>query len=293
MSKGSLFIIIQSIMIGVISIFTNALYSRGFTPAQASGVRIGLSAIFFFIFTFMLSRESLKIRLKDIWLFIVAGAGGLTLLSTLYMNTIKIGGAAIAVILLYTEPIIVMIASSILFKEKITPLKLTAIIMTVIGICLISGIIGIGAPLTLPILLSGLGSSIAYSLFTIVNRVALNKYSSTTVSVYDYIFAAITLGFVTNYADTAVLAASDPSSIPWCFGLSIFCCAIPFFLYNKGLENLETSKAAILSCVEPAVGTLTGILIFHESMNPMKVTGMLLIIAAVIILNLNPRKTAS
>ena len=77
----------------------------------------------------------------------------------------------------------------------------------------------------------------------------------------------------------------NPNSLPWAFGLSLICCAIPFYLYNKGLEILEASKAAIISCVEPMVGTLTGIMIFHEDCSKLKLLGIASIIISVMLLN--------
>ena len=176
MNKGSYYILIQSVMIGIISIFTNALYRIGFDPYQTSAIRVGFSAVFFLLYAVVRCRTCLKVKIKDLWMFAIAGIG-LMLVSSLYMHTIASGGAAVAAILLYTEPMIVMIASAYLFKERITPLRIVSLILTFIGILLISGILGDSVRVKPIVFMTGIGSAVAYSFFTIFNRIALNKTS--------------------------------------------------------------------------------------------------------------------
>ena len=62
---------------------------------------------------------------------------------------------------------------------------------------------------------------------------------------------------------------------------------IPLFL---GLESVEASKAGIIATIEPMVATLIGILVFEEKLTIMSGAGILLILAAVVILNLKRRE---
>ena len=61
---------------------------------------------------------------------------------------------------------------------------------------------------------------------------------------------------------------------------------LPYFLYTWGLERIESGKAAILVAVEPLVGALVGMLVFHESRNAVKLVGIALILTAIVLLNL-------
>ena len=67
-------------------------------------------------------------------------------------------------------------------------------------------------------------------------------------------------------------------------GLVVVCTVLPYLLYTAGLARIESSKAAILACVEPVVAALVGILAFHESMSPTVGVGVLAILAAVVLL---------
>ena len=68
-------------------------------------------------------------------------------------------------------------------------------------------------------------------------------------------------------------------------------CYLPYFLYTYGLTGLETGKASILASVEPVVATLIGILVFHETLTPVAVVGILLVLSAVVLLNLKSKQT--
>ena len=69
-------------------------------------------------------------------------------------------------------------------------------------------------------------------------------------------------------------------------------CYLPYFLYTYGLTGLETGKASILASVEPVVATLIGILVFHETLTPVALAGILLVLAAVVLLNLKTKQAS-
>ena len=75
-------------------------------------------------------------------------------------------------------------------------------------------------------------------------------------------------------------------------GLMLFCCltalvtaVIPFLAYTLGLRTVEASRAGILATIEPMVATLIGILLFSEPLTLLSGLGIMLILAAVILLN--------
>ncbi len=195
-----------------------------------------------------------------------------------------------AAILLYTSPIWIMLMSVLFFREKLNRIKLTALALAFAGCVLVSGISGEG--LTLTGLLLGLGSGIGYGLYSILGTVALRKYSPYTVTTYTFLFAAAGSWLVCGPADMIpkFAAAADPA------GLILFCCltglvtaVIPFLSYTLGLRTVEASRAGILATVEPLVATLVGIVVFSEPLSLLSGLGIVLILAAVILLNRKPR----
>ena len=55
------------------------------------------------------------------------------------------------------------------------------------------------------------------------------------------------------------------------------------YFFSVGLGLIESGKAAIYGATEPIVGSLVGILIFHEESNLMKIAGIVMVIAAIVL----------
>ncbi len=70
--------------------------------------------------------------------------------------------------------------------------------------------------------------------------------------------------------------------------LAILITILPFTLYTLGLAGTEPSKASVLATVEPLVATFFGLLLYQESLGLMKVLGILAVIGAALIINLQP-----
>lgn len=59
------------------------------------------------------------------------------------------------------------------------------------------------------------------------------------------------------------------------------------------LKKLEAGKASILATIEPIVSAIVGLIFFQEVFDLTKILGMICIISAILILNLNLVKAKS
>lgn len=281
---GPVMVFFAGICWGVISVFIKGLTSFDYDSFDIMCFRSWASVVLMFIFFLMRDRSLLKIKLRDIWMFIGTGIFSLTFFSYCYFTSIVRSGAAVAVVLLYTSPIFVMLMSSVVFKEKITLKKIVALILTFIGCVLVAGLIGTGSRLSMGALLLGLGAGFGYALYSIFAGFAVKKYSSLTVTFYTFLFSGITLPIFRN--PVALIGSVSVQVIPWIVGTSIICTVLPYLCYTWGLGKMEAGKAAVLVTVEPLVGAIIGILIYHEDANLFKLLGIVLIFSAVILLSL-------
>ena len=159
------------------------------------------------------------------------------------------------------------------------------------GCVLVSGISGGG--LTPVGLLVGLGSGIGYGLYSILGTIALRRYTPYTVTTYTFLFAAAGSRFISHPADifSKILSAPSPCRLLlFCVLTALVTAVIPFLAYTLGLHRVEASRAGILATVEPMVATLIGILVFSEPLTLGSGLGVLLILAAVVLLNLKQKE---
>lgn len=284
-NNGTLRIITAGVLWGIISLFVTVLSDAGLSPMQIAFVRLFTAALILTIFTAVKSPKLLKFRLSDIWMFAGTGIFSVVLFNCCYFYTMIHGEASIAVVLLYTSPIFIMLISKVLFKEKLTAVKLYGLILTVVGCIFVSGAIGSGHKISAVVFIIGIGSGLFYGLYTIFGKIALEKYDSLTITVYTFIFGALVSLPICGVGEIIHYAADDPSLLMYCLLIGVICTLLPYYLYTSGLENSEAGKAAILVAVEPLVGAIIGMTILHESRDVLKITGIVLILTAIILLN--------
>ena len=276
--------IFAGVLWGTISVFLKNLSSSGLSLIQITACRAIFSSFFLFVYFLVKDKNLLKIKLKDIWMFVGTGVVSLTFFSLCYFSTILESGASIAVILLYTSPIFILLLSAILFKEKITKIKLFALILTFVGCIFVTGIGGENH-LSAKGLFIGLCAGFGYALYSIFSRFALEKYKPLTVTFYTFVFSSISLLPFCNIVE--ICSSFSEKSLLFLIGIALVCTVLPYIFYTFGLSGLETGKAAILVTVEPLVGSLIGIFVWKENLDMLKLIGIIMIFIAVILINLN------
>lgn len=285
LNKAFLYIIVGASLWGTISWYVKHLYEYGFTPMEVVTLRAWTAAILLVIYLLIKSPKKLKLQqTSDVKYFVGTGIFSIIFFNYCLFKTIEIATIPVATALLYTAPAIVTIASVFLFKEELTRIKGTALLATLIGTCLVVGII----PLNLEILkwstlIFGIGSGIGYALYSIISKFALVKYESLVITTYTFVVAAIALTPFFSFADRAHLLA-NPTVLFYAFGLGFLPTAFAYIIYTLGLQKTEASKASILSTIEPVVATLIGIIIFKEVFTFIQFIGMFIIIGAVILM---------
>lgn len=312
---NDLFIILAGILWGSMGLFVRGLASYELTSTEIVTVRTLGSLLFLLFIVFIKDRSMFKVKLKDFWCFIGTGIISLTFFNFCYFTTIQNTSMAVAAILLYTSPIFVVLFSAILFKEKITLLKVVAMIFAVVGCAFVTAgdgsvqsfaagslISAGGSSLGLKGILIGIGAGVGYALYSIFGRYAINKgYSSLTITFYTMLLGTIGANIMAPFPGIiskikTVLYVRDsvsPNSMPgypilflYIVGLVIVATILPYLLYTKGLKKVENGKAGIMAAIEPIVAAVLGIVIFHEALTLLTIIGIVLVLGAIVLLNL-------
>ncbi|MBP5607278.1 MAG: EamA family transporter [Lachnospiraceae bacterium] len=285
---GIILIIIAACFWGSMGIFVRRLGDYGFNSIQIVSIRITLAALIFCGILLIKDRAGFRISLKDIPLFLGLGLGSILFFTVCYFSAIAIMSLSTAAILLYTSPIWIMLMSMLFFHEKMNGRKLAALILAFGGCVLVSGISGGG--MTLSGILLGLGSGIGYGLYSILGTIALRRYSPYTVTTYTFVIAAMGSWVICQPADMInrfKAAGSLSGLILFCILTAVVTAVIPFLTYTLGLRTVEAGRAGILANIEPLVATVIGMICFSEPLTILSGAGIVLILAAVVILNLN------
>ena len=275
---------------GLIGLFVHLLAKMGFEPLQIATLRVTTAMIFLMLIIWRTDIRQFAICPKDWWLFFGNGVLGFVLFTYCYFSAIAGGSLAVAALLLYTAPVFVMLMSIALFHEKLTKEKLLALVLTFIGCGFITGAFSGALSVSRQTLLYGLASGFGYALYSIFGKPATQKYSSLTVSLWCFIFAtAFTLPFSGMAAKAELFR--EPAAWGGIIGIGLISCVFPNVLYMRGLQQLEAGHAAILATIEPVVAAIVSFLFLGETFTWQKLLGIVLILAAVPILNQKAKRT--
>lgn len=291
--KGLFFVILGGILWGTAGVFVRYLEKAGFSSIQMAFSRLTITAILFVVAVFFYNKKLFKIKLKDLWVFICSGLLSVLFFTLCYYETMDKAPVSVAVILLYTAPIFVMIMSCLFFKEKLNAKKVIACVIAFLGCLFISGVIGVNSVPGRAIV-TGLLSGFGYALYSIFGRVAINKgYNSVTITMYTFIFASLGSIPFANVGEIPAIINGNFRVFGMAFLFAVINALLPYLFYTIGLTHIESGKASIFASVEPVVATLIGTLFMNEPLDGFGITGIVLVISAVVLLNLKDRKTSS
>lgn len=236
----------------------------------------------------------MKIKWKDLWVFVGLGVVSLTFFTWCYFSTIQATSMSTAAILLYLAPSMVMIMSALIFKETVTEQKVIACVLAFLGCFFVSGIVGNAVPLPARAIATGLLSALGYALYSIFGQLAMNRgYNPLTISTYAFVFATLTALPFLHPAELAVSVATSGSPVKF-FGMlalmSVTVSLAPYLLYTNGLKRTSPGRASIMASIEPVTATVIGALVFKEFPDVFGYLGIALVIGAIVLLNVKSKR---
>lgn len=282
-NKASAAILLAAALWGIIGLWNRKLMAGGLSPASIVVVRNfgGMTALA--LFCALRDRRVFRVKREHLKYFFGTGVVSVVLFTLCYFSCQKLCSLAVASILLYTAPAIVVALSALLWKEPVTKRKITALILTLAGCTLVCGLFSGGLTVTAAGILLGLGSGFFYALYSIFGRYALDRYGSMTVTVWTFLFAGPASLMLLRPAELKAAFRLSGLWLP-ALGLVVFSTVLPYILYTKGLAGVESGRASILASLEPVVASLTGVLVFGEPVGAAVWAGIACVLAGVAVL---------
>jgi drug/metabolite transporter (DMT)-like permease len=273
---GILLIAISAASFGTLAIFGRYAYEDGMDTFTVLFIRFGISALFM---TLILILRKEHFPSRQIFLQLIGmGALGYVGQSFMYMSAIKYASAGLVALLLYLYPMFVFILSVIILHEKVTSVKVIALVLALVGSALTVDPNGgqlIGA-------LMAIAAALIYSVYIIVGTNVMKHVSAVQSSAIIFASAGMVYGMLTFF-NGAHLPASNSGWLAM-LGMVIFSTIIPVATFLAGLEMVGPTNAAMLSTLEPVVTVLLAALLFGERLMPIVMVGGGLILVAVILL---------
>lgn len=246
------------------------------------------SILLIVIFLFGKNKFHIKENKKDTIFIVFSGIAMGTSWMFLYEAYQQIG-VSLASLLYYCGPVIVMILSPIIFREKLTVPKIAGFSIVLVGIFLVNGNTTENSDNLWGLFCGGM-SAVMYFFMVTLNKKSKNisgmensviqlAVSFLTVAV----FVEIKQGFVIN-------VPSD--SWMWILILGILNTGIGCYLYFSPLSKLPVQTVAVCGYLEPLSAVVFATVLLGEKMTFIQIVGAVFIIGGAMIGELiKPKKT--
>jgi drug/metabolite transporter (DMT)-like permease len=240
----------------------------------AAAVMAGFLALF--------KRSLLRVRVRDLWKFALLGIAGVAGSNFTYYFAIREGTVAIAIVLQYSAPLLVMAYAAWTGEESVSTFKVAAALVAIAGCTLAVGGVGEGNTNITPIgIASGILSAFCFGFMTVYTRHLLERYSVWTVTCYSLIGAA---GFWLLVNPPWEIVARSPEAPLWATlaGFAMVSVLIPHTLFFAGLRHVVASRAIIVSTMEPVIAIVSAALVIGEAVTGLQLCGAAIVLAAII-----------
>lgn len=289
-------LILSMIVFGTIGIFVRFIpYSSGII-AMTRGI---VGALFLLVVILCQGRRlDMQAIKKNLLILIITGACiGINWI--LLFESYRYTTVATATLCYYLAPVFVIIASPIVFKEKLTPVKSGAVILSLCGMVLVSGFYkGVGSASpdvsnnTLGVSL-GIGAALFYALVIILSKKIsdIDPFDQTAVQIFTAGFVLIPYNLATGAFDE-VGALTDSRVVILLVIVSIVHTGITYALYFASMQKLSAQTIAIFSYIDPVVAILVSTFILRENMDMLGVMGAVLILGSTLMTELRNNEQA-
>lgn len=227
------------------------------------------SALLILLFKISGGRFHIKDHPRDTVFIILSGIAMGTSWIFLY-EAYKQIGVSFSSLLYYCGPVIVMILSPLIFKEKLTPAKIIGFLIVLAGIFLVNGKAAVNGG-NLWGLFCGAMSAVMYFFM-----VTLNKQSVKITGMENAVIQ-LTVSFLTSAVFVGIkqhfLISVPAQDWKWILVLGIVNTGIGCYLYFSPLSKLPVQTVAVCGYLEPLSAVIFAAALLGEKMTAMQIAG--------------------
>ena len=248
-------------------------------------------ALLLFSLTFLLFVRQ-KVNKSDISRFAICGLFGVTINQLLFFEGLNLTTPINASIIMTSNPILVIVMSFLILKEKLTFRKGCGIIFGVLGssfLILNGGEISNSSDVQIGNLFVFI-NAISYGMYLVLVKPLMIKYQPITVMFYVFIFGFI-LVIPFGFSDLLLVSWSNiPRLIYWEILYVVVCTTFIAYLFNSSaLKNLSPTTVSIYIYFQPVLATLFAIFRNSDSLDKYKIISSLIIFFGVYLVSVGPR----
>ena len=280
--KAHIALILANVFFGINFPVAKSLMPDFLHPIEIIILRTGVSSLLFWLISRFFYYE--KTERKDILRLALCGLFGITINQLMFFEGLNLSAPIDASIILVSVPVMVVIISAVLIKEKITPIKIIGIIIGALG-ALITIIYGktmsVGSdPIRGNIYL--FINAFCYSIYFVIVKPLMAKYNAFTVMKWTFLFGFLFVIPFSYHSFSTVNWASF-SFVIWS-SLAYVIIATTFLAYlfiAYAMKFVNSGVASFYIYFQPIVASMLAIIIYNENITFVKILSAAMIFIGV------------
>lgn len=176
-------------------------------------------------------------------------------------------GVSISTLLYYCGPVIVMILSPVIFKERLTAVKITGFLSVIFGVLLINGNFFESGKNTFGII-CGMFSALTYTVMVIFNKKArdIPGFENAVIQLFiSFLTVAVFVGIKQGF-----YLKIQPQSIPPVLILGLINTGLGCYFYFSSIGDLPVQTVAVCGYLEPLSAVIFSVAFLKETSPPLK-----------------------
>jgi len=196
-----------------------------------------------------------------------------------YLSSVAFIPVAVAAVVFYTFPVLIVLASPLVDKRPLTP--------TLLGIALLAfaGVVMVVGPALDGLDPRGLVLAFGASLCAVVQFYGANRCAALPTLTKVVWVQAISLpaAWAAALATGGLAAPAALAAAPWAVAFTICGFIIGFVLHMMALARVGAVVAGMVFCVEPVIAVITAALVLGEALTPLQGVGGACVVAAILL----------
>ena len=258
-------------------------------PFSAAFLRFVIASFFLFLFAWKIEGRIPLPAKRQILPVVLLGMTGVFSYNVFFFKGLKLISAGRAAIIIANNPIFISLLSAYFFKEKLNPVKITGIMLSVTGAMIViskgnwSNIIDGGIGWGEIFIFCCVFSWVAYSL---IGKAVMTQLSPVVSVFYTSVIGAFLL-FLPAYFEGVLQHLRDYPIVDWLsvFYLGFFGTVIGFVWYYEGINKIGPMKASLFINFVPISAVLLAFIILGEAITLSLFIGTILVSFGVYLTN--------
>jgi drug/metabolite transporter (DMT)-like permease len=283
--------LISSIFFGMLGIFSSVGQDAGLSTTSRIFFRFLVAAIVLYIII-KIKHKDLRLPKGSLYKLVIGSILYFSLTSYLLFRAYDYIGTGFATVLSFTYPIMVLLMSIAIDKERVGRMQLLGTAMAFFGLVVVIG--PVSATNALGVFL-GLLSAITFTLYV---RMLAKDYAKNLDGLV-LMFYVFSISSIFWFFPSCIEVMKNPVPIDiYRASLSILGLAIPgtivaCTLFNYGVRNIGGRMTSILSIFDPLTSVLIGCVVLNEKLSDGFGYGVLFIIMGTVMVSLFEKKRES